>query len=87
MDVRRPEFGKVEILFEQGGRHTLEVVDEVVPDPGFAEGVARHAELGTPDGGGPQSLRFHRWQGAAPGSSLEVEVAADKTATAEFVPQ
>jgi hypothetical protein len=88
-----PEFGRFDIVFDQPGKHTIEIVDIVPSDMKTPAGYGSGERLGQfmdpsqptkPSEG--RKFRFREWTGPATSrdATIELDVSADMTLTAEF---
>jgi hypothetical protein len=91
--VQGPEFGRLQITFEQPGPHAVEIVDAVPADMETPAGYGSSQRLGRfmdpsqplrPSGG--RKFHFREWSGAASGADRQVklEVKESTTLTAKF---
>lgn len=85
-------FGRFEIIFDQPGRHTVEIVDVVPADVKTPQGYARSERLGQfMDPSNParpsegRKFRFVEWEGAGSNPRIELNISRDTTLTARFV--
>ncbi len=91
--VLGPDFGKFHIVFDEPGKHTVEIVDVVPADMKTPAGYGTGERLGQfmdpsrptePSGG--KKFRFREWTGPVQSKEprIEVEVNQDTTLTAQF---